>query len=239
MLRDEGLIVTSPLRIQTLDLLWLAPFAAGTGYTLTKDNSIMQDLGSNPSREKNFNDVSNVLGIYAPVAYSGIGYIASSIRHDEHLRETSILAGEAQVDALILNKALEYAVNRQDPKQGDRTGRFWPHGLKSWPDGTSMPSEHAMNVWAFARVVAGEYPGWRTQAIVYSMATTVSFSRVLARQHFPSDVIVGSTMGYLIGGLVVHHRAAGLSGLSLASIQTANGRGFEISYNFGGQHSSN
>jgi hypothetical protein len=30
-------------------------------------------------------------------------------------------------------------------------------------------------VWSFARVVASEYPGWRTQLIVYSMATTVSF----------------------------------------------------------------
>jgi membrane-associated phospholipid phosphatase len=66
------------------------------------------------------------------------------------------------------------------------------------------------------------------------MATTVSFSRVLARQHFPSDVIVGSTFGYLIGGLVVHQRAAGmgLGGLSFSSIRTPNGKGFQISYDF-------
>ncbi len=29
-----------------------------------------------------------------------------------------------------------------------------------------------------------------------------------ARQHFPSDVLVGGTLGYLIGGYVVRHRAA-------------------------------
>ena len=232
VLQDEYHIVTSPLRIQRNDLFWIAPFAAGTGYTLTQDASIMQDLGSNPGREKDFNSVSNVLGIYAPVAYSGIGFIAGSVRHDEHLRETSLLVTEAGVDALILNTGLQYAINRQDPKQGSQTGKFWPHGTKTWPDGPSMPSEHCINVWSFARVVATEYPGWRTKLIVYSMASTVSFSRVLARQHFPSDVIVGSTFGYLIGGLVVHQRAAGLGGFSLESIKTANGKGIQISYDF-------
>jgi hypothetical protein len=31
---------------------------------------------------------------------------------------------------------------------------------------------------------------------------------VTARQHFPSDVLVGGTFGYLIGGYVVRHHAA-------------------------------
>src|SRR5271156_7237406 len=100
VLQDEYHIVTSPLHIQRNDLLWIAPFAAGTGYTLTQDAGIMQDLGSNPGREKDFNTVSNVLGIYAPLAFSGVAYVASSINHDETLRETGILITEAGVDAL-------------------------------------------------------------------------------------------------------------------------------------------
>ena len=232
VLQDEKRIVTSPFRIQLGELLWIAPFAAGTGYTLTQDATILQDLGHNPNREKEFNQVSNVLGIYAPLAYSGVGFIVGHVNHDDHLRETSLLVTEAGVDAFLLNTGLQYAINRQDPKQGDQTGRFWPHGPKGWPNGTSMPSEHCINVWSFARVVASEYPGWRTQAIVYGMATTVSFSRVLARQHFPSDVIVGSTFGYLIGGVVIHQRAAGMGGITLSSIQTANGKGIQIAYNF-------
>jgi hypothetical protein len=135
VLQDEVHIVTSPLRIQPNDLLWIAPFAA----------------------------------------YSAVGFVAGSINHDEHLRETSMLVTEAGVDALILNTGLQYALDRQDPKQGSQTGKFWPHGTKTWSDGTSIPSEHCVNVWSFARVVASEYPGWRTQLIVYSMATTVSF----------------------------------------------------------------
>ncbi len=232
VLQDEYKIVTSPLRIQRDDLLWIAPFAAGTGYTLTQDAGILQDLGNNPTQEKHFNTVSNVLGIYAPAAYSGVGFVVGHIKHDETLKETSLLVTEAGVDSLILNTGLQYAFNRQDPKQGNHNGDFWPHGLKGWPNGTSMPSEHCINVWSFARVVATEYPGWRTRLLVYGMASTVSFSRVIAHQHFPSDVIVGSTFGYLIGGLVIHQRAAGMGGLSLNSIQTANGRGIQLTYDF-------
>jgi membrane-associated phospholipid phosphatase len=95
-----------------------------------------------------------------------------------------------------------------------------------------MPSEHAINVWSLTHVVAAEYPGWRTRTLVYSMATTVSFSRVIARQHFPSDVIVGSTFGYLIGGLVIHDRSPGLGNVSVSSVRTPNGKGVQISYNF-------
>src|SRR5271156_4332401 len=100
VLQDEYHIITSPLRIQRNDLLWIAPFAAGTGYTLTQDAGIMQDLGHNPNREREFNTVSNVLGIYAPLAFSGAAFVAGHIKKDETLRETGILITEAGVDAL-------------------------------------------------------------------------------------------------------------------------------------------
>src|SRR5277367_3411684 len=139
VLQDEYKIVTSPLHVSRNDLLWIAPFAAGTGYTLTQDASILQDLGSNPTQEKHFNTASNIIGIYAPAAYAGVGFIAGHIKNDDHLRETSLLVTEAGVDSLILNTGLQYAVDRQDPKQGNHKGDFWPHGTKTWSDGTSMP----------------------------------------------------------------------------------------------------
>ena len=72
----------------------------------------------------------------------------------------------------------------------------------------------------------------RNGSIFYSLATTVSASRVIARQHFPSDVVVGSVFGYLIGGYVVHRRSRESGYISLSSLATPNGRGFQLSYNF-------
>jgi hypothetical protein len=232
VLQDEVQILESPLHARASDLLWIAPFGAAAGVAIWKDPVVMSDLGYDAKRENDFRHYSDAAGIYAPVAFSGAAYIAGVSRGDEHLRETGILAAEAMTDAYILNTGLKYAINRQDPNQGNAKGDFWPHGTKTWPDGQSMPSEHAINVWAAAHVVAAEYPSWRTRLIAYSVATSVSASRVIAREHFPSDVIVGSTFGYLIGGFVFHHRAAGMGNLSLASIKTANGKGFQLTYNF-------
>jgi len=138
------------------------------------------------------------------------------------------------VDSIILNKGLGYAINRQTPKQGDGTGRFWPHGTKTWPDGQSMPSDHSVVAWSFAHVVASQYPGIATKALVYGLAATVSASRVVAREHFPSDVIVGSALGYVVGGYVVRRRSpdSPLSNVQLSAVQTPNGRALQLSYNF-------
>jgi membrane-associated phospholipid phosphatase len=154
------------------------------------------------------------------------------VRHDDYLKETAVLSAEAMADAGILDEGLKYALDREYPMADNAKGGFWPGGPKSWPNNPSMPSEHAMNVWAFAHVVAGQYDGIATKAVVYGVASTVSVSRVLARQHFPSDVVVGSTFGYLIGGYVLHHRSREHGNLvDVSAVQTPMGRGIELRVN--------
>ena len=232
--QDEVGIVSAPFHLRANSLLWIAPFGVATGVAIEKDSEAIKALGTDPSREKEFRRVSDYGGIYGPSAAVAVGYIAGGATHDDHLRETAVLAGEAMVDSIILNKGLEYAINRQDPMQGDGTGRFWPHGLKTWPDGQSMPSDHSILAWSFAHVVASQYNGVATQLLVYSLATTVSASRVMAREHFPSDVFVGSALGYVIGGYVIRRRSteSAWQHVSVSSISTPNGRGLQIAYNF-------
>ncbi len=58
-----------------------------------------------------------------------------------------------------------------------------------------------------AAVIGEEYRGWLPRTLVYGLASTVSVSRVLSYNHFPSDVLVGSASGWLIGHYVykAHH----------------------------------
>jgi hypothetical protein len=79
---------------------------------------------------------------------------------------------------------------------------------------------HAAESFALARVIASEYPSKPVQTAAYAFALAISASRVTARQHFPSDVLVGGTLGYLIGGYVVrHHTAEGVdSGFSFVPV---------------------
>lgn len=230
--QDQVGIVTSPLRISGKDLLWIAPFGVATGFAIDYDAHAMRSLGSNPSREdklKKFSDYTTYGASAAPV----IGYLVGAAKKDDYLKESSILAGEATLDAIILNQGLKYAIDRERPYQGDGTGRFWPHGPSTWPDGQSMPSNHCMIVWSFARVIAGQYNAPGTKIAIYSLATAVSASRVLSREHFPSDVIVGSTFGYLIGDYVFRHRSRQASLFSLSTVSTSAGRGVQLDINLG------
>src|SRR5579862_8439007 len=61
--------------------------------------------------------------------------------------------------------------------------------------------------WSAASVIAHEYPGPLTEVLAYGAAAAISTSRVLAGQHFSSDVVVGSAIGWLIGREVyrLHH----------------------------------
>lgn len=232
VLQDQVGIITSPLRISAKDLLWIAPFGIATGFAIDYDAHVMRDLGVNPSRENKFKKFSDYT-VYGESAAPAVGYLIGMAKKDDYLKESSVLAGEATLDALILNEPLKYAIDRERPNQGDGTGRFWPHGPKTWPDGQSMPSNHAMVAWAFARVVAGQYNAPGTKIAVYSLAAAVSAARVLSREHFPSDVIVGSTFGYLIGDYVFRHRSREAVLFSLSPVNTLNGRGVQLDINLG------
>jgi membrane-associated phospholipid phosphatase len=232
--QDEWGIVTAPLRLRGPNVPMVAAFGLGTTLALATDTDAMAHVGVNPSRERNANKYSNYAGLYGPPAALTLGYFVGSARHNHHLQETTILAEEAMVDSFILNTALGYAIDRQTPTQGDGKGDIWPNGTKTWPDGQSMPSDHSILAWSFAHVVASEYPGLGTKLAVYSLATSVSAARVVARKHFPSDVFVGGALGYYIGGYVVRRRSAesSFNDFSLAPVRTPNGTGIELSYNF-------
>lgn len=232
VVQDEVGILASPSRTTTKDLFWLVPFGVATGVAINYDAHAMRSLGVDPKREDRFNTISNFGAIYVPVAAIGTGYLVGDVTHNDLMRETAVLSTEAAVDSLILDEGLKYAIERQRPNQGDGTGRFWPDGLSGWPGDPSMPSGHSMVAWSIAHVIATQYNGPATKAIAYSLATTVSVSRVLARQHFPSDVLVGSVFGYLIGGYVESRRSREAGYVSLSTVDTPNGRGLQLTYNF-------
>jgi membrane-associated phospholipid phosphatase len=206
--RDQAGIWTSPLRISPRDAFWLVPFAAGTGVALHYDAQAQQDLGISKSRIDTSNTISTFGSPYATFGGAVGLYFLGLGTHNQHLAETGRLGAEAVADASIVVEALKLATNRQRPNEGNGQGGFWPHGTRSYSVDGSFPSGHAAASWALARVIASEYPNKPVQLAAYAFALAISASRVTSRQHFPSDVLVGGTFGYLIGGYVIRHRAA-------------------------------
>lgn len=205
---DQAGIWTSPLRVKSRDAEWIVPFAAATAVAIRYDAEAQSSLGVDPGR---INASNSVAHLGSPLATIGAGaglYAVGALSKDDKLRETGRLSAEAVIDATVVAEALKLATNRERPFQGAGAGRFWPDGFHAYRFDGSFPSGHAAGSWAFARVIALEYPRPLVRIALYGFATTISVVRVTGRDHFPSDVVVGSTFGYLIGGYVYHHRSA-------------------------------
>jgi len=206
---DQAGIWTSPLRVKPHDAIWLVPFAGATGAAFAFDQDALRQVGTtNKSLIDKSTIVSRFGSGYATFGEAGVLYFLGAITHNGHLRQTGVLGAEAVVNASLVAGGLKLATNRERPDEGLGTGRFWPHGTSGYSPGSSFPSGHAAASWALARVISAEYPGWPVRLGAYGFATAISASRITGRRHFPSDVVVSGTLGYLIGGYVVRHHSS-------------------------------
>jgi hypothetical protein len=201
ILKEQEAIWISPARIREHDLAYLIPLGLATTVAITADHQVMSSARlDDPSLNSHTDTASNgLLGgfVAAPVIIYGLGHI----HHDDHATETGILAGEAMVDSLVVDEVLKAATMRERPTLDNAKGKFFQTsvGLDS-----SFPSTHSIIAWSSAAVIASEYPGPMTKITAYGLAAGLSLTRVLARQHFPSDVLVGSAVGWLVGRYVFH-----------------------------------
>jgi membrane-associated phospholipid phosphatase len=203
ILLDQKAIWTSPFHIRPMDAFWLLPLAAVTGTMIGSDQHTMNDLiDISPNDQNHFKTLSDA-GLGALAAMPTGMYLWSLGRDAPQARETGILSGEAVVDSLAVSEAIQLVTLRERPSVDNARGKFFT----SAPFDGSFPSNHAAAAWSIAAVVGDEYPGWLTRTAVYGLATGISVSRVLSYQHFPSDVLIGSATGWLIGHYVyrAHH----------------------------------
>jgi membrane-associated phospholipid phosphatase len=196
-LADEKAIWTSPLHAKPKDLQWLVPLAATTGVLFATDTDISNGLPNSNDQIKISKWVSHLGAAYSLYGATGAFYLIGRLKDNDRLRETGWVGLMAVVHSQIVVAALKLATGRERPDENEGQGRFWK-GKDSFASG------HAISSWALASVVAREYDDHKLIQIgAYSLAAIVSASRVTARRHFPSDVVAGGAMGFLIGRYMV------------------------------------
>jgi membrane-associated phospholipid phosphatase len=212
---DQIGIWTSPFHLHFRDALWLLPLAGATAVSLHYDVQTLQHVSASPNSVRISSDLSN-LGAFGFVGAAGATYVIGKITKNEKTRETGVLSLEALADASLVTEVLKLATNRERPYTGAGLGRFWPDGSSIYTTNGSFPSEHSTIVWAFSHVIVDETPGHRwLHLALYAVAAGVSAARVTGRNHFPSDVVVGSGIGYLVGGFVYRKHSDSFDGGNL------------------------
>ncbi len=202
LLKDQRAIWTSPFHWGRSDAKWLAPLGFSTIALIATDrhtSGALVEHGDNLSRLRISKDISRGGAFYSTAGTAGVLYLVGRAAHNDRLRETGLLGMEALIDSSIVVTALKAASQRQRPPTDHSSGEFFDGG-------SSFPSGHAIAAWSLATVIAQEYGHHRpfVQVGAYGLASAISLSRYTGRNHFLSDVLVGSAMGYGIGRLVYH-----------------------------------
>ena len=198
---DQKAIWTSPLHIRATDSAWLLPLGGVTAGLVASDEHTMTRTRSNAdaiSLGKNVSDIT----LASMASVPALMYVWGGLHGDPRAHETGLLSGEALMNSFVVDEALKVVFARERPTPVDGQGRFF-----QTISNASFPSTHSTLGWTIASVIAHEYPGWLSQTLAYSGATAISVSRVAGRQHFPSDVVAGAAVGWLIGRQVfrAHH----------------------------------
>jgi membrane-associated phospholipid phosphatase len=172
-------------------------FLVGTAALIATDK---RTIGPVSNEHIDLNRNTSNAGIYGLGAAAGAILVAGVVAHDPHAQETGFLTAEALANAVPIYVGLQLIAGRERPNEGAGHGRF----LQNHSINSSFPSGHALFAWTMASVIAHEYPRRWVKILVYGTATAVSVTRFTGREHFVSDVAVGSFLGYFIGRHIFH-----------------------------------
>jgi membrane-associated phospholipid phosphatase len=183
----------------------LLPTLAVAGITaglIASDHSVANSFRGT----SNFGQFNNVftsnhtkVGIVAaPLAFYGFGLL----RKDRYAQQTAIEAGEALIEAELVAKALKSITQRPGP------GGFAPtaYNRGTWFSGQSgaFPSSHSATAFAVASVFARRYSNHKwVPYVAYGSASLVAFSTLTLVGHYPSEVFLGSAIGFSIGNFAI------------------------------------
>ncbi|MDQ1410329.1 MAG: hypothetical protein QOJ41_2064, partial [Acidobacteriaceae bacterium] len=209
---DQIQLWASPARIRMSDAEWLLPFAGVTTGLILTDANFSKSFSRNPATLRRSQNIRTGSVVTLGIASASM-YLWSYRSHDPHRRETGLLAGEAVLDSLVVTQGLKYVTERERPNEAFGRGGFFQGG-------SSFPSSHSAAAWAAAGILAHEYPGTLTKILSYGLASTVSITSLSSKQHFPSDVLVGSALGWMVSEYVYRtNHDPGLGGSAWSSVR--------------------
>ena len=204
--------------------MWLFPFELGKGrhwlpaLFITGGTAVFiaTDTDTMPHFRQTtdfhgFNRVFSTTATGAAIAVvPAVFYGVSLLRHDSYDQGSALFAGEAVADDAVLMVVMKAITRRARPTEFPVTGPYndtFFHSTSSFfGKGTSFPSGHAMMAFSVATVFARRYKEHRwVPYLAYAVASAIAFARVTTGAHFPSDVFVGSALGFVIARYDVLH----------------------------------
>ena len=136
-------------------------------------------------------DVTNELG-GSRVGFPLLGVFgASLLTRDTRFQDAAFTSLEAWFYAGLITQGLKRVFGRYRPEEGVGAERFKPFSGHS-----SFPSGHATAAFALVTPWVLYYPHPLTYGL-FALSTGTALARIAHDKHWPTDVIVGSAIGFL------------------------------------------
>jgi membrane-associated phospholipid phosphatase len=139
----------------------------------------------------------------------GLFYAFGAIYKNKKAKETGLKGLEAYVITVVFTNVIKQVAHRHRPYQDAPPDPHAWNGPFNWggaygPFGyNSFPSGHSSSIFAVATVVGLEY--WDTKwvpVVSFGLAGFTALYRLAVNDHWASDVLFGSALGFAIGSMV-------------------------------------
>ena len=151
-----------------------------------------------------------------PIAAIGLSGVFAFDESRPQLSDTGVAAVEAGALAFVAATALKYGAGRARPDSGEAKDQFNP--FESEERWHSFPSRHTAVMWAAVTPYAKEFDmPW-----LYGLAAVTNAARTGSREHWFSDTVAGSVLGYALGHLAWEARRGKKKGTPSVAIGPGN-----------------
>ncbi len=124
-----------------------------------------------------------------------------------------VAAGRWTIGAVLIagfwSQFAKLLIGRPRPRLWVFEGHLWPIGPHLRSSFDSFPSGHSATIFAVCCILAVLWPRGRTALLV--LAALVALGRVYGGDHFLTDILVGSWLGYRVGTFAAERVRAEIS----------------------------
>lgn len=189
---NQKKVWTTPVRRSTWRKAPSWAFVGFSAASFSLDGDFSTELRETSSLD-GFNRVfassaSDIVFTSLPLAFALGGMAAGN----ERFADFGWKSTEVALTAWISTAGIKVATQRSRPHEGQIYG--------FWKGGSSFSSGHAAVAWSLAALAVREFPEHRwVPWVAYPLAAAISFSRISSGNHYASDVVFGSFLGYSMG----------------------------------------
>lgn len=195
---------TLPFRLSGKEWLYTAAGSAATVGLMTIDEDVKE-----AASVQNGNSQTGIWAVarsYGEVKYWGpvslLTYSTGLFFRNKEIRVVGRMLIQSIIYSGIVTTAIKFITGRSRPSITNNEFQF--NWFETSNDYVSFPSGHATIAFAMSTVIAERINKWWARIGLYSFASLAAYSRIHDTQHWLSDVVVGSVIGFGTGFFVVH-----------------------------------